>query len=119
MQQLVDHVVIINKGRLVRQGPLAEVSDWHGVVSVRTPQADQLVAALTRVTAIGSPRVQRTGRDSLQVTGIAPARIGHVALAERIELHELTANRSGLEEAFFALTSQGAHELAAAPEEVR
>jgi ABC-2 type transport system ATP-binding protein len=120
MQQLVDHVVIIKKGRLVRQGPLAEVSDWHGgVVLVRTPQADELVAALMRITVNGAPRVQRTGPDSLQVAGIEPANVGQLALAERIELHELTANRSGLEQVFFALTSQAVDEPVAVPWEVR
>jgi ABC-2 type transport system ATP-binding protein len=38
VQQLVDHVVIINQGRCVRHGPLAALTDLPGrVVSVRTP----------------------------------------------------------------------------------
>src|SRR4029450_1725886 len=36
-QQFVDDVVIINRGRCVRQGPLTTLADLHGpVVSVRT-----------------------------------------------------------------------------------
>jgi ABC-2 type transport system ATP-binding protein len=120
MQQLVDHVVIINQGRLVRQGPLAELSEGRAqVLSVRTPQADELVAALTRAAANGTPQIERTGPDSLRVTGMQPATLGHLALSERIELHELAPARSDLEQVFFALTAQAAgEEPATALEEV-
>jgi len=118
LQQLVDHVVIINQGRLVRQGTLAELSGWHTVVSVRTPQADRLLDALTRATAgRAGVEIERTGPDRLRVTGMQAAEVGHLAFAERVELHQLTAERSDLEQVFFALTVQAGHDQEPAPME--
>jgi ABC-2 type transport system ATP-binding protein len=106
VQQLVDQVVIINHGRLVRQGTLAELSGQHGeVVTVRTPSADQLVAALAAA-ANNAANVQRTGPDTLRVTGMPAARVGELAFAAGVQLHELTVERGGLEEAFLVLTDQ-------------
>ncbi len=118
VQQLVDQVVILRNGRLVRQGTLAELADRQAWVSVRTPQADQLLAALAR-SGIDRPRIQQTGPDHLRITGLAAAEVGHLALAERVELHELTTERSDLERAFFALTAPAEHAPAPTLREVR
>jgi ABC-2 type transport system ATP-binding protein len=103
MQHLVDHVLIINQGRLVAQGTLADLAARHGaVVSVRTPQADRLLAALRRPASSAAahahgPRVQRTGPDSLRVTGMPAAQVGHLAFVEQVELHRLEDTRGDLE----------------------
>jgi ABC-2 type transport system ATP-binding protein len=103
VQQLVDRVVIINRGRLVRQGALAELSDVHATtVAVRTPQPDELAVALSRSVGV---QVERSGADGVRVTGMDAAAVGHLAFVERVELHELTAERSDLERIFFALTN--------------
>ena len=118
VQQLVDQVVILRNGRLVRQGTLAELADRQAWVSVRTPQADQLLAALAR-SGIDRPQIQQTGPDHLRITGLAAAEVGHLALAERVELHELTTERGDLERAFFALTAPAEHAPAPTLREVR
>jgi ABC-2 type transport system ATP-binding protein len=118
VQQLVDQVVILRNGRLVRQGTLAELADRQAWVSVRTPQADQLLAALAR-SGIDRPRIQQTGPDHLRITGLAAAEVGHLALAERVELHELATERSDLEQAFFALTAPAENAPAPTLREVR
>jgi ABC-2 type transport system ATP-binding protein len=105
VQQLVDQVVILHRGRLVRQGTLAELADRQAWVSVRTPQADQLLAALGR-SGIDRAQLQRTGPDQLRVSGLAAAEVGRLALAEEVELHQLTTQHSDLEQAFLALTAQ-------------
>jgi ABC-2 type transport system ATP-binding protein len=103
-QQLVDHVVIINRGRCVRQGPLTALSDLHGpVVSVRTPHPDRLHAALTR-SGVDSGRITRTGRDGLHVTGMPPDDVGRLAFAEQLPVLWLAAEQSDLEQVFFAVT---------------
>ena len=104
VQQLVDHVVILHRGRLVRQGALSELADRQAWVSVRTPQADRLLAAFAR-TGIEQAQIQRTGPDQLRVIGLGAAEVGRLALAERVELHQLTTEHSGLEQTFFALTA--------------
>jgi ABC-2 type transport system ATP-binding protein len=106
VQQLVDQVVIINNGRLVRQGTLAELSGQHaGVVSVRTPGADELATALATAGGDGA-RIERIGPDTLRVTGVPAARVGELAFGAGVRLHELTVERGGLEAVFFALTGQ-------------
>jgi ABC-2 type transport system ATP-binding protein len=104
VQQLVDHVVIINHGRLVQQGPLSDLFALQASVLVRTPQADRLAAALTPAAADGN-QIERTGPDTLHVAGMDTADIGRIAFAEHIELHELTTQHSDLEQVFFSLTA--------------
>ena len=105
VQQLVDQVVILHHGHLVRQGTLAELADRQTWVSVRTPHADRLLAALAR-TGIEQARIQHTRPDQLRVTGLAAAEIGRLALAEEVELHQLSTEHSDLEQAFLTLTAQ-------------
>ena len=99
MQQTVDDVVVITHGRLVHVGPLDALTA-AAEVRVRTPQRDALMAALAdKCTA----RV--ADHDALTITGLTPAEVGNIAFRAAIELHELSATTSDLEEAFLALTS--------------
>jgi ABC-2 type transport system ATP-binding protein len=104
VQQTVDHVVIISRGRLVTSSPLAALTQNHAAeVRVRTPDADRLQAALEAQGA------QVTTADSmLHVSGLSPAEIGHTALREAVELHELVQEESDLEQVFLALTDEEA-----------
>ncbi len=103
VQQLVDQVVIIRRGQLVHHGPLAELSgpDAH-VVSIRSPRTEALTAALS---AAEGCRVERAGPDRLRVTGVPASRIGDIAFAAGVMLHELTPHAVGLEDVFFSLTN--------------
>ena len=101
VQQLVDDVVIINRGRLVHQGTLASLAGG-GSVAVATPEAGRLAGVLRGMGAAVEP----TAPDALRVTGLAAADIGKVALAERVELHALTAERDDLERIFLSLTGE-------------
>jgi ABC-2 type transport system ATP-binding protein len=120
VQQLVDRVVIVNHGRLVRQGALAELSGQHQeVVSVRTPAAEQLLIALAPAGEGSGARVERTGPQTLRVTGMPAARIGELAFVAGVRLHELTPERGGLEAVFFALTATAAQTASATGQEGR
>ncbi|MEE6257154.1 ABC transporter ATP-binding protein [Plantactinospora sonchi] len=104
MQLLADDVVIIAAGRLVRQGPVETVIGSMAEsarVRVRTPQADELVAALGEHDA----QVQRTEDGALLVDGVDAPTVGRAALAAKVELHELTTERPDLEGVFLELTS--------------
>ena len=102
-QQLVDHVIILNRGRLIRQGPLAELAGATAVTTVRSPQAGDLVHAVNGASGDGV-RVERGGPGELTVIGMTPAQIGRLAHRAGIELHELTPTRDDLERIFFTLT---------------
>ncbi|MDH6459875.1 ATP-binding cassette domain-containing protein [Micromonospora purpureochromogenes] len=104
MQLLADDVVIIAAGQLIRQGPVEQVigSMAQGVrVRVRTPQADELVAALKAQSATVTPDEHGV----LLVDGADAPTVGRVALAAGVELHELTTERPDLERVFLELTA--------------
>ncbi|TCC30729.1 ABC transporter ATP-binding protein [Kribbella speibonae] len=106
VEQTVDDIVIIDKGTLVRQGNLTDLARQQGsTMVVRTPDPDRLLTVLRQHAR--RPGVKR--RDgAVMVDGLQPAEIGHLAFLEGIELHELTSQRSDLEDIFFTLTGEGA-----------
>ena len=104
MQLLADDVVIIAAGKLVRQGPVDQVmaSMTHGVrVRVRTPQADELATVLREQSAT----VDADPHGALLVSGVDAPTVGRLALAAKVELHELTTQRPDLEGVFLELTA--------------
>jgi ABC-2 type transport system ATP-binding protein len=98
--QTADDVVIIAGGRSVRQGKVADLTgDTLQRVRVRTPDAAKLV------TALDGARVD-TGADGLlYVHGTDAPSVGKLALSAGVELHELTTERSDLEQVFLDLTT--------------
>jgi ABC-2 type transport system ATP-binding protein len=104
VEQIADRVVILARGRLMREGTLAELGDGTGVwVLVRTPTPDKLSAALEEVPDAAVSPVGTNG--DLRVTGLDAAAIGHAAFTAGVELHELATQRSDLEDIFFQLTA--------------
>jgi ABC-2 type transport system ATP-binding protein len=102
--QTVDHVLIVANGRLVIESPLAELTHRvGGAVRVRSPQAEKLRQALERADATVA-----IGQDgALNVSGLAAERIGELAAAGSLVLHELTpAGGASLEQVFLELTSE-------------
>jgi ABC-2 type transport system ATP-binding protein len=98
--QTVDHVVIIHKGRLVRQATMAELGTMTaGLALVRSPDSDRLANLLEKA----GIEAEFIGDGALSV--VAPlARVGELAAANGVILHELTAQRATLEEVFLELT---------------
>jgi len=102
VQQTVDNVVIIARGRLVRAGPLTDLMASTGkAVRVRGPRLGDLRTALNKQKL----QVEPDGRDGLLVHGVEPAAVGSLAFAHNVELHELTAAQSDLEQVFLDLTA--------------
>jgi ABC-2 type transport system ATP-binding protein len=98
--QTVDDVVVIHRGRLVDQGPISRLTAGGGV-RVRSPMAAELQAALERAGLRAVPAAD----GALTVEGADTDRVGELAFAAGVPLHELTAQATSLEEAFLALTS--------------
>ncbi len=99
VEQTVDDVVIIANGRLIQQG---SVADLHGEKRsiVRTTSAPALVSALI---AAGI-EAQATDATMLEAIGDDMARVGDIALAAGLPIHELRPNQTDLEALFFELT---------------
>jgi ABC-2 type transport system ATP-binding protein len=103
--QTVDRVLIINHGRLVAESTLDELTARvGGVVRVQSPQLDQLAEALRRE----GIATTRSNDHSLLAQGTTRERVGDVAHAAGVAVHELVTEGSSLEEVFLDLTSEGA-----------
>ncbi|MEU7696187.1 ATP-binding cassette domain-containing protein [Microbispora hainanensis] len=101
VEQTVDNVVIIARGRLVRQGSLAELtSDGADAVRVRAAQAAELAPALEAAGGV----VEHVEDGLLRVRGLDPEAVGRVALDRRVVLTEVAQERSGLHKVFLDLT---------------
>jgi ABC-2 type transport system ATP-binding protein len=100
--QLADEVVIIHHGRLVTQEPLETlIARAAGGTIVRAPEAERLDGLLAEA-GIEATQVEE---GQLRVAA-TPERVGEVAAAAGIVLHELRTEGATLEEVFLALTSE-------------
>jgi ABC-2 type transport system ATP-binding protein len=102
MAQTADHLIVIGRGRLIAETTVDEFvrRASGGVVRVRSPQATRL-----RELIIGPDvTVTSDGPGMLEVAGVPAERIGELAAAHGIVLHELTPQQASLEEAFMELT---------------
>ena len=101
--QTVDQVLIVSHGRLVAESPLDELTARIGdAVRVRSPQQARLAEALQRE----GIAVTTSNEHALLVHGAAAARVGDIACAAGIPLHELVTEGSSLEEVFLDLTAE-------------
>jgi ABC-2 type transport system ATP-binding protein len=100
--QTVDRVLIVNRGRLVTESPLHELTArLGGAVLVRSPQLPKLQEAL----AAAGIETTADGDGALFVSGAPSSRVGEIAAAGGIVLHELSTQGSSLEQVFLDLTS--------------
>ena len=102
VSQTVDHVVILDKGRLVTSSPLAELTAAAtAAVVVRTPDAERF-----RVELAGRGiDATVTGPDQVTATGTTPEAVGRVIGAIGLVVYEMRLEQSNLEDVFFALTT--------------
>jgi ABC-2 type transport system ATP-binding protein len=101
IEQVADEVVILHRGKFVEHATTAELAARiTGGIRVRSPQAERL-RALVEEAGLG---VTSAEGDLLVVGDGSTERIGELAAANGIVLHELAAEKSTLEEAFLELT---------------
>ncbi|HWF25566.1 MAG TPA: ABC transporter ATP-binding protein [Solirubrobacteraceae bacterium] len=102
MAVTADHLIIIGRGRLIRDVGLADFVDESSanVVRVRSPEAAQLREAI-----LGPDiRVSSDEPGLLEVQGLTAEEIGDTAARNGFVLYELTPEKTSLEEAFMELT---------------
>jgi ABC-2 type transport system ATP-binding protein len=101
--QTVDQVLIISRGRLVIESPLAELTARAGgAVRVRAADLSMLTSALRAEDL----QVTTSTDHSLLVQGAPSQRVGEIAFAAGVPVHELVADGGSLEDIFLELTSQ-------------
>jgi len=104
--QTVDDVVVISRGRLAAEGPVAELTAATSTTRIRTPDTELLLSVLARqqITA----RLVAPG--TVEVRGADPDRVARIAAAASVIVLELTRHTENLEELFFDLTSDHAND---------
>ena len=101
--QTVDRVLIISHGRLALSSSLAELTARaSGAVRVRSGDPQRLTTAL-RDEAL---QVTTDSDHALLVQGASSKRVGEIAFAAGVPVHELVDGGSGLEDVFLELTSE-------------
>jgi len=101
MALIADHVIVIGRGRLIRDESITSFIDSSskGTVRVVTPQTSELTAALRQAGA-----TVEVDRGALEIVGLSAPEVGELAAQHAVILHELTPHRASLEEAFMELT---------------
>jgi ABC-2 type transport system ATP-binding protein len=103
MAVLADELVVIGRGRLVANGPVADFlsASGLGTVEVTSPDMARLVPVLQERGAT----VTGTG-ESVTIGGLDAATVGDVAHELGVRLHQLATRQATLEEAFLSATSK-------------
>ncbi len=103
MAQTADHIIVLGRGRVIADAPVAEILALAtgSAVLVRTPDVAKLTPLLT------GDDVGFTSAEPgvLTVTGLTAPRIGELAAGAGVVLHELTPSAGSLEAAYLQLTA--------------
>jgi ABC-2 type transport system ATP-binding protein len=101
MENTAEHLIVIGLGKLLADLSTKDfiAANSAGLVRVRTPQVDEMLAALR--TAGLQPDVVDGHIDVLGTTTDA---VGDLAAANHLTVHELFTQRSSLEQAFMEMT---------------
>ncbi len=114
MENTADHLIVIGKGKLIADCTMNEfiARSSGAAVRVRTPSPDQLAAAL----AAKGGEAAADSDGTLLVRGLATDAIGDIAFEQGIRVHELSALRASLEQAFMELTADSVEYHAGVPD---
>jgi ABC-2 type transport system ATP-binding protein len=102
MAQTADHVIVLGRGRIIADAPIADILSGatRQQVRVRTPHAQQLADRL----AGPDVTISTSQPEVLEITGVTAAQIGEAAAQAGVVLHELTPVGASLEDAYLELT---------------
>jgi ABC-2 type transport system ATP-binding protein len=114
MAVTADHLIVIGRGKLIAESSTQEFIERSSdkYVLVRSPDAARLADLINAAGGKAEPQVEADGNGNgagraaaLRVTNLDAPRIGEIAAADRIVLHELTPRLASLEEAYMELTA--------------
>jgi ABC-2 type transport system ATP-binding protein len=113
MEHTADHLIVVGRGKLIADCTMAEfiARSSGAAVKVRTPSPDTLVLAI----AAKGGQAAADADGTLVVRGLATDQVGDIAFEQGIRVHELTAMRASLEEAFMELTGDSVEYRADVP----
>jgi ABC-2 type transport system ATP-binding protein len=102
MALTAEHLIVIGRGRLLADTTVAGfiAANSRSYVRIRTPEPERMRDAL----AGAGIAVSRAPDGALEAEGAEPARIGELAAARGLVVHEVALREASLEEAFMRLT---------------
>ncbi|GGY34032.1 ABC transporter ATP-binding protein [Streptomyces omiyaensis] len=103
MALTADHLIVIGQGKLLADTSMADFiqQNSRSFVRLRSPQQERLRDVLHADGFV----VVEAGNGTLEVDGASTDRLGELAAAHQLTLHELSAQRASLEEAFMQMTA--------------
>ncbi|MGW2111614.1 ABC transporter ATP-binding protein, partial [Streptomyces sp. NPDC001948] len=103
MALTADHLIVIGQGKLLADTSMADFihQNSRSYVRLRSPQQERLRDVLHEAGLI----VVETGGGTLEIDGATTEALGELAAQHQIVLHELSAQRASLEEAFMQMTA--------------
>ncbi len=104
MALTADRLVVIGRGRLISEMPVADfiACNSRQFVRVRTSKVTEFAQLTNALAEAGAQMVDDDG--AMCVTGLCAAEIGELAAAVGVTLHELSPQMASLEDAFMELT---------------
>jgi ABC-2 type transport system ATP-binding protein len=102
MALTAEHLIVIGRGRLLADTTVSGfiAANTRSCVRIRTPEPERMRDAL----AGAGVTVSLAPDGALEAEGIEPGRIGELAAAHGLVLHEVAVREASLEEAFMRLT---------------
>jgi ABC-2 type transport system ATP-binding protein len=107
IEQICDHVMMIRGGKLVHQGPIADLRSTQQRDVIVAPEHDADLQQLAEVLAAAGREVTvNTADNTIQVASVggSAADVNRLAARNGITLRQLAEQTRSLEHAFFALT---------------
>ncbi|MGW6912285.1 ABC transporter ATP-binding protein [Kitasatospora sp. NPDC054939] len=113
MSLTADHLVVIGKGRLLADLSMPEFirRNSRSAVRLRSPQPERLLDTLAAAGLAHEPGPE----GSVEVVDGDLAKLGELAAANGVVLHELSPQQASLEEAFMQMTADAVEYHAGAP----
>ncbi|KND33228.1 ABC transporter ATP-binding protein [Streptomyces acidiscabies] len=108
MQLTADQLVIIGRGKLLADTPMADLLANSSLASVRVrvPDPQDLRTLVDHLLQDGDTDVQSPEADEIVVKGRSVEQVGDLAHGLGVRLHELRAVSASLEQAYMELTAQ-------------
>jgi ABC-2 type transport system ATP-binding protein len=108
MAVTADHLIVIGRGKLLAETSTQDFIERSSekYVLVRSPDAARLTDLIAAAGGKSEPEATADSKTpALKVSNLDAPRIGEIAAADRIVLHELTPRLASLEEAYMELTA--------------
>jgi ABC-2 type transport system ATP-binding protein len=104
MALTAEHLIVIGRGRLLADTTIREFieANSRSFVRIRTPEPERMRDVLTRA-SIG---VEQAADGALEAYEVAASKIGELAAANGLTVHEVSGQSASLEEAFMRLTGE-------------